>query len=68
MTDLTGSETNLLRMIAGGMTSAEIAFALDTSEIAVASNIADILSKLKAQDIEAAVTAAVAAGLLSVVL
>ncbi len=52
-------------MIAGGMKTTEIAFALDASETAIDGHVAEIISKLDTTSPEAAVTAAIAADLLS---
>lgn len=52
-------------MIAGGMRTSEIAFALDTSEPAIDNHVAEIMSKLDTASHEAAVTTAIAADLIS---
>jgi len=62
---LTETERDVLRMLAGGMKTSEIAFALDTSEPAIDSHVAAIMSKLGTASPETAVTTAIAADLIS---
>lgn len=62
---MTETQTAVLRMLAGEMKTAEIAFALEMSELAIDGQVADIIAKLNATSPENAVTAAIAADLLS---
>ena len=64
MSNLTGIEIDVLRMIAGGMTPAGIAFALDMTRIDFDQRVADAIAKLKASNTDAAVAAAIDAGLI----
>ncbi len=51
-------------MIAGGMKTSEIAFALDATETVIDGHVAEIISKLDTTSPEGAVTVAIAADLL----
>ena len=48
--ELTASETNVLRMIVGGMSNKEIAFALDNSENTIKTHVQNIFGKIGAHD------------------
>jgi DNA-binding NarL/FixJ family response regulator len=56
---LTGRETEVLRLMAGGLTNREIAGALRTAEATVKNQVSSILSKLGARDRTAAVLRAI---------
>ena len=66
MNALSEIETNVLRMLAGGMTPAEIAFALDEPKERIEELIADVIDKFKTPDTTAAVTAAIKTGLIQI--
>lgn len=59
MGKLTPVQQNVLRMIVGGMTDKEIAFALDISENTVKTHVQNIFSKIGVSDRESAATLAV---------
>ncbi len=61
--ELTPTETNVLRMIVGGMSNKEIAFALDVSENTVKSHIQNIFGKIGVSDRTSAATMAIKRGL-----
>lgn len=65
MIDLTEREQNVVRMLAGGLTAAEIAFALDTPIAVVDQVAAHVTAKLGATNIDKAVTKAIETGLIS---
>lgn len=65
MIGLTEVETHVIRMLSGGMTSAEIAFALDMPTDAVAQIADDVAAKLGVADRTEAITAALKTGLIS---
>ncbi len=65
MIDLTPREKDVVRMLAGGLTVAGIAFALDMSIIVVDQVAAHVTAKLGTADIAEAVTKAIATGLIS---
>jgi DNA-binding NarL/FixJ family response regulator len=56
--NVTPTETSILRMIVGGMSDAEIAFALDASNPDVDIQIKEILLKIGARDRAAAASVA----------
>jgi two-component system NarL family response regulator len=64
--DLTPTETNVLRMIVGGMSNKEIAFALDISENTVKSHVQRIFGKIGVSDRTSAATTAIRRGLVRV--
>lgn len=64
--DLTATESNVLRMIVGGMSNKEIAFALDVSENTVKSHVKNIFGKLGVSDRTTAATTAIKRGLIRV--
>jgi len=61
--DLTPAESNILRMIVGGMSNKEIAFALDISENTVKTHTRNIFDKLGVSDRTSAATTAIKRGL-----
>jgi DNA-binding NarL/FixJ family response regulator len=61
--ELTPSESNILRMIVGGMSNKEIAFALDISENTVKTHTRNIFDKLGVSDRTSAATTAIKRGL-----
>jgi two-component system NarL family response regulator len=61
--ELTPAETNILRMIVGGMSNKEIAFALDISENTVKTHARNIFDKLGVSDRTSAATTAIRRGL-----
>ena len=61
--DLTPAESTVLRMIVGGMSNKEIAFALDVSENTVKSHIQNIFGKIGVSDRTSAATTAIKRGL-----
>ncbi len=64
--ELTPTETNVLRMIVGGMANKEIAFALDVSENTIKSHIQNIFGKIGVSDRTSAATTAIKRGLVRV--
>lgn len=61
--ELTPAESNVLRMIVGGMSNKEIAFALDISENTVKTHTRNIFDKLRVSDRTSAATTAIKRGL-----
>lgn len=61
--ELTPAESNVLRMIVGGMSNKEIAFALDISENTVKTHAKNIFEKLGVSDRTSAATLAIKRGL-----
>jgi DNA-binding NarL/FixJ family response regulator len=61
--ELTAAEANILRMIVGGMSNKEIAFALDISENTVKTHASNIYDKLGVSDRTSAATLAIKRGL-----
>lgn len=64
--ELTPTEANILRMIVGGMSNKEIAFALDISENTVKSHNQNIFGKIGVSDRTSAATTAIRRGLVRV--
>lgn len=64
--ELTPTESNVLRMIVGGMSNKEIAFALDISENTVKSHNQNIFGKIGVSDRTSAATTAIRRGLVRV--
>jgi DNA-binding NarL/FixJ family response regulator len=64
--ELTPAESNVLRMIVGGMSNKEIAFALDVSENTVKSHVSSIFDKMGVSDRTTAATTAIKRGLVRV--
>lgn len=64
--ELTRTEANVLRMIVGGMSNKEIAFALDVSENTIKSHIQNIFGKLGVSDRTSAATTAIKRGMVRV--
>ncbi len=64
--ELTPAESNVLRMIVGGMSNKEIAFTLDISENTVKSHIQNIFGKIGVSDRTSAATTAIKRGLVRV--
>ena len=64
--DLTPAEANVLRMIVGGMSNKEIAFALDVSENTVKTHVKNIFDKIGVSDRTSAATMAIKRGLVRV--
>lgn len=64
--ELTSAESNVLRMIVGGMSNKEIAFALDVSENTVKSHVQNIFGKIGVSDRTSAATTAIKRGLVRV--
>ncbi len=64
--ELTPAESNVLRMIVGGMSNKEIAFALDVSENTVKTHNKNIFEKLGISDRTSAATLAIKRGLVRV--
>jgi DNA-binding NarL/FixJ family response regulator len=60
---LTPAETNVLRMIVGGMSNKEIAFALDVTENTVKTHVKNIFDKIGVSDRTSAATMAIKRGL-----
>jgi len=61
--ELTPTESNVLRMIVGGMSNKEIAFALDVSENTIKTHARNIFEKLGVSDRTSAATLAIKRGL-----
>lgn len=64
--ELTDAETNVLRMIVGGMSNKEIAFALDNSENTIKTHVQNIFGKIGVSDRTSAATMAIKRGLVRV--
>lgn len=64
--ELTASESNVLRMVVGGMSNKEIAFALDVSENTVKSHMQNIFGKIGVSDRTSAAATAIKRGLVRV--
>lgn len=64
--ELTPAESNVLRMIVGGMSNKEIAFALDVSENTVKTHNKNIFEKLGISDRTSAATLAIKRGLVRI--
>lgn len=64
--ELTPAEANVLRMIVGGMSNKEIAFALDISENTVKTHVKNIFDKIGVSDRTSAATTAIRRGLVRV--
>lgn len=64
--ELTPTETTVLRMIVGGMSNKEIAFALDISENTVKSHVQNVFGKIGVSDRTSAATTAIKRGLVRV--
>lgn len=64
--DLTATESNVLRMIVGGMSNKEIAFALDNSENTIKTHVQNIFGKIGVSDRTSAATLAIKRGLVRV--
>lgn len=64
--ELTATETNVLRMIVGGMSNKEIAFALDNSENTIKTHVQNIFGKIGVSDRTSAATLAIKRGLVRV--
>ena len=66
MSELTTTELNILRLIVGGMSDKEIAFALDVSENTVKTHVQNIFGKLGISDRSSAATLAIRRGLVRI--
>ncbi len=64
--ELTPAESNVLRMIVGGMSNKEIAFALDVTENTIKSHVQNIFGKIGVSDRTSAATTAIRRGLVRV--
>ncbi|MBX7055059.1 MAG: response regulator transcription factor [Pyrinomonadaceae bacterium] len=64
--ELTPAESNVLRMVVGGMSNKEIAFALDVSENTVKTHIQNIFSKIGVSDRTSATMTAIKRGLVRI--
>ncbi len=64
--ELTDAETNVLRMVVGGMSNKEIAFALDNSENTIKTHVQNIFGKIGVSDRTSAATEAIKRGLVRV--
>ena len=64
--ELTPAETNVLRMIVGGMSNKEIAFALDVTENTVKTHVKNIFDKIGVSDRTSAATLAIKRGLVRI--
>lgn len=64
--ELTDAETNVLRMVVGGMSNKEIAFALDNSENTIKTHVQNIFGKIGVSDRTSAATTAIKRGLVRV--
>ena len=64
--ELTPAEATVLRMIVGGMSNKEIAFALDISENTVKSHVQNIFGKIGVSDRTSAATTAIKRGLVRI--
>ncbi len=66
MNDISPIETSILRMIVGGMSNKEIAFALDITENTVKTHVKNIFEKIGVSDRTSASTLAVKRGLVRI--
>ena len=66
MSELSTTELNILRLIVGGMSDREIAFALDVSENTVKTHVQNIFGKLGISDRSSAATLAIKRGLVRI--
>lgn len=64
--ELTATERNVLRMIVGGMSNKEIAFALDNSENTIKTHVQNIFGKIGVSDRTSAATLAIKRGLVRI--
>ena len=64
--ELTPAEANVLRMIVGGMSNKEIAFALDITENTVKTHVKNIFDKIGVSDRTSATTLAIKRGLVRI--
>jgi DNA-binding NarL/FixJ family response regulator len=64
--ELTPTESNVLRMVVGGMSNKEIAFALDVSENTIKTHVQNIFGKIGVSDRTSAATTAIKRGLVRV--
>lgn len=64
--ELTPAESNVLRMVVGGMSNKEIAFALDLSENTIKSHIQNIFGKIGVSDRTSATMTAIKRGLVRI--
>lgn len=64
--ELTPTESNVLRMIVGGMSNKEIAFAMDVTENTVKSHVQNLFGKIGVSDRTSAATTAIKRGLVRV--
>jgi DNA-binding NarL/FixJ family response regulator len=64
--ELTPAEANVLRMIVGGMSNKEIAFALDVTENTVKTHVQNIFGKIGVSDRTSAATTAIKRGLVRI--
>jgi two-component system NarL family response regulator len=64
--ELTATEANVLRMVVGGMSNKEIAFALDVSENTVKTHVQNIFGKIGVSDRTSAAGVAIKRGLVRV--
>ena len=64
--ELTPAEANVLRMIVGGMSNKEIAFALDITENTVKTHVKNIFEKIGVSDRTSATTLAIKRGLVRI--
>lgn len=64
--ELTPTEANVLRMIVGGMSNREIAFAMDNSENTIKTHIHNIFGKIGVSDRTSAATLAIKRGLVRI--
>lgn len=64
--ELTATETNVLRMVVGGMSNKEIAFALDNSENTIKTHVQNIFGKIGVSDRTSAAGVAIKRGLVRI--
>ncbi len=64
--ELTPAESNVLRMVVGGMSNKEIAFALDVSENTVKTHVQNIFAKIGVSDRTSATMTAIKRGLVRI--
>lgn len=64
--ELTPAETNVLRMIVGGMSNKEIGFALDVTENTIKTHVKNIFDKIGVSDRTSAATLAIRRGLVRI--